>query len=245
MGESLMGARGRCVLAAVTVFFSLVACESAVTDAAHSGDAAAGDGVNVTPPCEVAQDCASLAASGGCEVATCDLSTSTCELLAAPNGTACAASEATCGVAGTCEAGLCVSSPSAGADCDDGNPCTVDVCAPGAGCSHFSIPDGSSCDDERTCTSSDMCLAGTCEGTELEPDCAEPECGDAACDDTEDEDSCPEDCPGEVNSVCGDGDCAEDESAETCSEDCAVTDSECGDGLCEGAESFFCPQDCE
>jgi len=46
--------------------------------------------------------------------------------------------------------------------CDDGNPCTVDVCLPGTGCLHKTpaLP----CDDGNPCTHSDVCLAGECLG---------------------------------------------------------------------------------
>ena len=256
MGEPRLRDRSGLAFVACLLALGQVACESDTAAEALAPDAVLSDGAHraaATTPCETSLDCASVAPSGGCEVATCDVSTFTCERLPAPNGTPCAASETTCGVEGTCEAGLCLATPSAGAACDDGNPCTVDVCAPGTGCAHFSIPDGSSCDDERTCTTSDSCQAGLCQGTEVGEDCTEPQCGDGTCDSGEDEEGCPADCPAErpeesreeSPGLCGDGACTDDESPETCAQDCPMTESECGDGICEGAESFFCPQDCQ
>lgn len=48
--------------------------------------------------------------------------------------------------------------------CDDGNPCTVDVCSEGT-CKHPGGNDGAACDDGDSCTSEDACMAGVCIGT--------------------------------------------------------------------------------
>ncbi|MBD90547.1 MAG: hypothetical protein CL940_09430 [Deltaproteobacteria bacterium] len=239
-------------LVSLTLFISglcgVAACDSADATAEADPGALAADGASLGPsdlPCAAPLDCLSLATAGGCEVATCDVNSQSCVLLSAPDGTPCGASEATCGEDGTCQEGQCVASVVAGEGCDDANPCTVDVCAPGVGCSNLPIPDGSTCDDDRTCTSSDKCLNGVCQGTMSDPDCTEPECGDGSCDADEDDESCPEDCSGVEKSVCGDGECSEDERFETCAQDCAPTETTCGDGVCEGAEPFFCPQDCQ
>jgi len=46
-------------------------------------------------------------------------------------------------------------------DCDDANPCTIDVCAGGT-CDH--VPDdGAWCDDGDLCTGPDGCVGGTCQ----------------------------------------------------------------------------------
>jgi hypothetical protein len=60
--------------------------------------------------------------------------------------------------------------------CDDGNPCTVDVCDE-SGCLNPPLADGSTCDDGQIDTIDDQCVAGVCEGIVLV--CG----GDAECDD--------------------------------------------------------------
>jgi hypothetical protein len=54
------------------------------------------------------------------------------------------------------------SPPCGGAGCDDGNPCTDDICDPEAGClhAHNNLP----CSDGNACTTNDACVAGTCVG---------------------------------------------------------------------------------
>jgi hypothetical protein len=50
--------------------------------------------------------------------------------------------------------------------CDDGDPCTQDVCDPGTGCTHPSI-----CDDGRACTT-DVCDPGTLQCSHIENNCS-------------------------------------------------------------------------
>jgi hypothetical protein len=45
--------------------------------------------------------------------------------------------------------------------CDDGNPCTDDVCDPGAGCQH--APNTGPCSDGAECTVADRCGGGQCQ----------------------------------------------------------------------------------
>ena len=47
-------------------------------------------------------------------------------------------------------------------DCDDGDPCTDDVCYRIVGCSH--VPRAGSCDDGNPCTISDVCGTNGCAG---------------------------------------------------------------------------------
>lgn len=76
-------------------------------------------------------------------------------------------------------------------DCDDGNPCTGDLCNAGLGCAHSNL--FTSCDDGDRCTSGDECREGRCQGTPL-PNCGEPYCGDGRCDPNESCDDCEADC---------------------------------------------------
>lgn len=51
--------------------------------------------------------------------------------------------------------------------CDDGNPCTQDTCRPMAGCDNTSLMDGTPCDDGELCTTADICLFGRCRGVSV------------------------------------------------------------------------------
>jgi hypothetical protein len=44
--------------------------------------------------------------------------------------------------------------------CEDGNPCTDDLCDPVAGCSH--VPNTAACEDGSVCTVNDRCGGGVC-----------------------------------------------------------------------------------
>lgn len=113
--------------------------------------------------------------------------------------------------------------------CDDGNPCTEDVCAAGW-CQNFAID----CDDGDPCTV-DTCGQGGCVHVSQAP-C----CGNGSCDVGETPGTCPDDC---LSPLCGDGSCDEGETSNTCPGDCPS--SECGDGTCSIGESCaVCPEDC-
>jgi cysteine-rich repeat protein len=71
-----------------------------------------------------------------------------------------------CTVNDTCSGGLCV--PGISLACNDGNPCTDDVCDQQFGCLHE--PNTLACDDGNACTVADKCKAGTCQSTAA-PDC--------------------------------------------------------------------------
>ncbi len=74
-----------------------------------------------------------------------------------------------------CGGGFCGGLPK---NCDDGNPCTNDSCSPSVpdGCIHGPAS-GPSCDDADPCTEGDICISGTCHGSEVPCGCA----NDAAC----------------------------------------------------------------
>jgi len=56
-----------------------------------------------------------------------------------------------------CVKGFCTGTS---VDCDDGTPCTQDVCAPLSGCEYFARP--GKCDDGDACTYGDVCAKGSC-----------------------------------------------------------------------------------
>jgi hypothetical protein len=59
----------------------------------------------------------------------------------------------------------CDGIPDDDVNCDDGNPCTADVCLGAAGCDHVAQP-GNACNDDDPCTVNDTCDGqGNCIGT--------------------------------------------------------------------------------
>jgi hypothetical protein len=46
--------------------------------------------------------------------------------------------------------------------CDDGKPCTADLCLANGTCSHTKRPDQAACDDGDVCTEDDYCASGLC-----------------------------------------------------------------------------------
>ena len=101
------------------------------------------------------------------------------------------------------------------AQCDDGDPCTLDVCDGAQGCTSTPL-DGIDCDDQDACTGSDFCDEGVCTGVPV--DCDD---GDVCTDD-----ACNSDagCTYQHNkAACDDGDV------------CTVQDT-CLEGVCAGAQ---------
>src|SRR5262249_60467729 len=76
------------------------------------------------------------------------------------NGTACNDGTA-CTTGDACTAGACPGG--AALSCDDGNPCTDDVCDPAVGCRHTN--NTAPCNDGNACTQTDVCSAGVCGGS--------------------------------------------------------------------------------
>jgi len=53
--------------------------------------------------------------------------------------------------------------------CDDGNPCTDDLCDATLGCRHFN--NSAACTDGNSCTTNDVCVGGACVGGNTAPGC--------------------------------------------------------------------------
>ena len=94
--------------------------------------------------------------SGPCGTATCH-PLGGCLVTATPG--ACDDGDA-CTFQDKCADGLCAGTA---LTCDDGSPCTADLCDPGKGCVHAPA-DGTTCDDGDACTQADVCAAGQCKG---------------------------------------------------------------------------------
>jgi len=118
--------------------------------------------------------------------------------------------------------GLTVSADCAGdAPCDDGDPCTEDLCDPATGCAHLPAADGVACDDGDPCTAGDACLAGLCLGG-----------GPEACDDG---DPCTLDT---CDPALG---CAHEVVLQACDDgDACTTGDVCLAGACVGGASVDC-----
>ena len=105
-------------------------------------------------------------------------------------------------------------------ECDDGNPCTEDLCLKSEGC-FFKPADDAVCDDEVACTLNDHCSAGVCVHEELE-----------SCDDGN---GCTTDwCDPALG-------CRNDDNKLDCddSDPCTVAES-CDDGACVAFLSLTC-----
>jgi hypothetical protein len=116
-------------------------------------------------PCTVGEACAAGACAGGVAPNCNDGNLCTddaCDPLSgcthAPNAAPCSDGDV-CTVVDQCAGGQCVG---AGAlSCDDGDPCTDDLCDPATGCQHLPA-EGAACDDGNACTVGDHCAAGAC-----------------------------------------------------------------------------------
>lgn len=172
----------------------------------------------------------------------------------------------TCTANDVCVGGVCQSGPPL--TCDDGNPCTDDLCTP-SGClfSHNAEP----CDDADPCTTSSVCALGSCAGVEyLVCDDANPCTTDgcdpvAGCVNTPTPGPCTDGDPCTLGDGCVEGACApgaglECDDSNPCTEDgcvngtCAFTPNSddcddgnpctetslCLEGLCQGQDALDC-----
>ncbi len=121
-----------------------------------------------------------------------------------------------------CLDGVCVGVSS---KCDDGDPCTVDLCNEDEyECTNTPIPDGSVCDDGLFCTIGELCIGGVC-GDEFSRSCSDGNlCTEDFCD--EENQLC-------VNDVLQDG--TECDDGLFC-----TTEATCTGGVCEGGIEYSC-----
>ncbi len=79
--------------------------------------------------------------------------------LSTDNSTVCNDSNA-CTTGDVCIGGTCAgTSVDPLVDCDDGNVCTIDACAPAVGCQHTATPIGNSCGTDKACDFGGVCAA--------------------------------------------------------------------------------------
>lgn len=114
--------------------------------------------------------------------------------------------------------------------CEDGNPCTTDVCDPAEGCKYTNniLP----CDDGEPCSHDDTCSGGTCSGTPITCDDDPTFCGaDRSCNGTS---SCTVTYPpaGTSSGLCAECDGSGGERV-------ADDDSACGTIDCDGLNYYY------
>ncbi|MEZ4266489.1 MAG: hypothetical protein R3F39_08930 [Myxococcota bacterium] len=149
----------------------------------NTGGCDDGDPCTLVDTC-VAGECIGVGAptcddGNPCTADTCNGDTGACEHL--DLAVACDDANA-CTEGDFCSVGACLPGPAQ--DCDDGNPCTSDVCDKTTGAC-VNLPIAAGCDDGNSCTADDACVAGACVGgpngcaCAEDGDCAVKEDGDA------------------------------------------------------------------
>jgi len=94
-----------------------------------------------------------------CLTGQCDPATGLCDSVPAHEGLVCDSGDA-CTFGDKCVEGVC--GGGATVNCNDGNPCTDDSCAPETGCFHEA--NDAACNDGNVCTTGDLCDGGECVG---------------------------------------------------------------------------------
>ncbi len=128
--------------------------------------------------------------------------------------------------------------------CDDGNPCTVDLCKGETGCQHTALTEGE-CVDGDACTIGDHCDAGFCVGLPIACDDDNP-CTDDVCDGLGgctsefNQATCDDGDPCTVADQCKAGQCGGYEVSCECGEDADCSSLDDGD-LCNG--TLYCDQE--
>jgi hypothetical protein len=96
-----------------------------------------------------------------CTLDGCDKVSGSCTFKSVPlDGTPCDADGSACTVGDACSGGNCLAGK--GANCDDANPCTTDLCDKLTGCSHPSAGEGTPCGQAKACKSGACIDAGLC-----------------------------------------------------------------------------------
>ncbi|MBI5611304.1 MAG: PQQ-like beta-propeller repeat protein [Deltaproteobacteria bacterium] len=170
-------------------------------------------------------------APDGCQTASCDLQSGNCKYGIAPDTTPCD-DGLLCTTADGCSGGTCKGTPK---QCDDGNPCTQDLCEPKSGCTAAS-QGAIACDDGNACTSGDACQGGSCVGKASTCDDENPCTADTCdvklgCAHTETSDACDDGNPCSKGDACAGGKCVPGASVCACQ-----SDADCPDdgNLCNG-----------
>ncbi|HTM45412.1 MAG TPA: discoidin domain-containing protein [Polyangiaceae bacterium] len=146
-------------------------------------------------------------------------------------------------------------------DCDDSNPCTLDVCTSDNACLH--VPADGTCDSDNDDCTSDVCGGGLCthpaNGTcncrangdcnDSNP-CTDDSCGNGHCQYQNNTAPCADDGNPCSDDQCSAGACMHSNNTATCADDNdTCTDDVCGGGLCTHPSNGQCgctsAQDCD
>ena len=154
-----------------------------------------------------------------------------------------------------CLGGSCVGSGAV--DCNDGNPCTSDICLPDKGCTYTALEGG--CSDGNPCTVNDYCDAGLCvSGVTLVCDdanpCTEDACTpDGICEYVPNQDPCDDGNECTSGDVCANGTCTGPQLVD-CDDDNPCTKESCKpavgcktdmlSGPCEDGDSCTIGEQC-
>jgi hypothetical protein len=123
-------------------------------DNCHTGYLCQGDPDGTCLP-TTTKDCS--AQDDDCNAGYCDSSDGSCKKKAASNGLGCEDGNV-CTSGETCNNGTCGGGSTT--TCNDGNPCTDDMCDSQLGC--VAMNNSMSCDDGNPCTIGDTCSGGSC-----------------------------------------------------------------------------------
>ncbi len=157
--------------------------------------------------------------SSFCQAPSCNPSNGICAIVPANEGMACDDTNP-CTMGEHCIAGSCTGGSVP--NCNDGNLCTDDQCAPETGC--VNMPNASICDDGDTCTTNDICKEGSCVGG-----------GQLACDDAN---------PCTLDSCNAKKGCEHQAIAGDCDDGNACTQGDsCVNGFCQGGSGVDCNDD--
>ena len=249
-------------------------------------DAGVCSGIEVAGCCTTNAECED---GNPCTVGVCNLEAEQCTFPPGAPGVPCDADGDGCTVGDACQGGACApgqavqcpagegclvngcvsSGPSAyeclptpGGACDDGDPCTDDICGEDGVCG--AVDNSAPCDDGVACTHTDTCAGGQCAGETYGCDdgnpCTTGTCdGEGGCDQSNASGSCNDgkpcttadscvlgSCVGSpyqcfdgnpcTDDVCnGDGGCSYPGNSNGCSDGQACTHSDkCGGGFCQG-----------
>ncbi|MBM4344075.1 MAG: lamin tail domain-containing protein [Deltaproteobacteria bacterium] len=164
--------------------------------------------------CDGQTDEAACDDNNACTTDTCDLAALQCAH--SPTEGSCSADDNACTEGDACKDGKCA--VGIAKKCDDGNPCTLDACAPAKGCT-ATLDDGAGCDDGDLCSVGDVCAAGQCLPGKPKLCAAGAACTVTAC--------------GKADGACT---TQSQPDGTACDDGTACTDKDaCAAGLCKGA----------
>ncbi|HYC53676.1 MAG TPA: hypothetical protein VEL28_01885 [Candidatus Binatia bacterium] len=184
--------------------------------------------------CEtVPVDCSGFS-SDPCNPGICNEGTGTCTTEPAENNTLCDDGD-NCTTDDVCTGGVCGGTP---VDCSTfADSCNTAECNAGTGvCDVTPVMDGTGCDDDDNCTTTDVCTAGTCGGTPVDCSGSTDQCNSGNCNvfsglceqiPVGNGTGCNDGLACTTTDVCTDGTCGGTPV------DCSGLDDACNEGVCD------------